>query len=306
VENYYQVLGVSENATQEEIKKAFKEKSKITHPDKGGSEEEFKKINNAYSTLSDQNKRNEYDMKQKNPFGGGNPNGFNPFDVFNDFFGQRQRPQRKVRDRIINLSIGVLDCLRETEKTVNYQIEKDCNSCNGSGGERVNCEHCGGSGHITQQVGNSFFSNIIQTPCNQCGGRGFKLKNLCYVCNGVGKQREFKTTKFQIPKDIQDGQFIKLYGQGDISQGQAGDLLIKFEMAPQDGFERINNDLVYNHFFTSIEDLNKSEIVVNSYNEKMSIKLPKTIDTSVPLRVKNKGISGGDLFIRMNLKFERT
>jgi len=122
----------------------------------------------------------------------------------------------------------------------------------------------------------------------------------------VGKEREFKTVTFQIPKDIQDGQFIKLYGQGDFSNGQNGDLLIRVEMEPQEGFERINNDLVYNHYFTSIEDLNKSEIIVNSYNEKMSIKLPKTIDTSSPLRVKGKGIDGGDLFIRTHLRYERS
>jgi molecular chaperone DnaJ len=303
VENYYQVLGVTENATKDEIKKAFKEKSKITHPDKGGSEEEFKKINNAYSILSDDEKKRQYDMQRQNPFG--NRAGFNPFDIFGDMFARQQRPQRKVKDRVITVKIGVLDCLRSQDKTINYQIDKDCHSCHGSGGERINCEHCGGSGVITQQVGNSFFSNIIQTQCGHCSGKGFKLKNLCYVCNGVGKEREFKTVTFQIPKDIQDGQFIKLYGQGDFSNGQNGDLLIRVEMEPQEGFERINNDLVYNHYFTSIEDLNKSEIIVNSYNEKMSIKLPKTIDTSSPLRVKGKGIDGGDLFIRTHLRYER-
>ena len=93
MENYYQVLGVTENATKDEIKKAFKEKSKITHPDKGGSEEEFKKINNAYSILSDDEKKRQYDMQRQNPFG--NRAGFNPFDIFGDMFARQQRPQRK-------------------------------------------------------------------------------------------------------------------------------------------------------------------------------------------------------------------
>ena len=179
MENYYEILGVSENATQDEIKKAFRNKSKVMHPDKGGNEEDFKKINEAYDTIGDQNKRAQYDQQKNNPFGGGF-GGDNPFDIFSQMFGNfGGQQQRKAPDKIVDLNIGVVDSFLGKQMDVNYTRKTSCNPCNGSGGDKETCNVCNGQGSITQRVGNSFFSNIVRTPCGKCQGRGYTFKNIC-------------------------------------------------------------------------------------------------------------------------------
>ena len=124
MENYYNVLGVSETATQEEIKKAFRQKSKEHHPDRGGNEEEFKKINEAYSAIGDEQKRAEYDNQRNNPFGmGGNPFGGDPFDIFANMFGGRQA-QRRAPDRVVDLKIGAVDSFLGKKIDVNFTRKK--------------------------------------------------------------------------------------------------------------------------------------------------------------------------------------
>ena len=158
MENYYDILGVSETATQEEIKKAFRTKSKELHPDRGGDEEQFKKVNEAYSTLSDEGKKQEYDMRRSNPFGGGG----DPFDIFSSFFGQKQQAQRGP-DRVMDLNIGAIDSFLGKKMTINYSRKKNCEPCGGQGGQRQTCGVCQGTGRITQSMGNSFFQNIFQS-----------------------------------------------------------------------------------------------------------------------------------------------
>ena len=156
MENYYDILGVSETATQEEIKKAFRTKSKELHPDRGGDEEQFKKVNEAYSTLSDDGKKQEYDMRRSNPFGGGG----DPFDIFANMFGQRQA--QRAPDRVIDLNVGAVDSFLGKKITINFSRKKNCEPCGGQGGQKQTCGTCQGTGRITQSMGNSFFQNIFQ------------------------------------------------------------------------------------------------------------------------------------------------
>ena len=219
MENFYEILGVSETSTQDEIKKAFRTKSKVMHPDKGGNEEDFKKINEAYDTLGDENKRAQYDQQRNNPFGGGNP-----FDIFNDMFGGFNRqPERRVPDKVIDLNIGVVDSFLGKEMDVNFMRKTACTPCGGTGGEKETCNVCNGQGMITQKIGNSFFSNIVRTPCGKCSGRGFTFKNICHSCHGDGRTNEMMNLKINLPKGITDGQYIKAKSYDDYSNGDPND-----------------------------------------------------------------------------------
>ncbi len=307
MENYYSVLGVSESATQDEIKKAFRQKSKEHHPDRGGNEEEFKKINEAYSAIGDEQKRAEYDNQRNNPFGnmGGNPFGGDPFDIFASMFGGGQT-QRRAPDKVLELKIGAVDSFLGKELVHNFFRKKVCGSCGGQGGERITCNGCGGSGVIMQRMGNAFFQNVIQTSCPHCNGRGYNFKNICNTCVGDGRVDEKMEIKMNIPVGISDGQMIKAGGMGDFSNGTYGDTIFKISIVEQDGFEKSNGDLVYNKFM-SLSEFNQEELVIPHPHGELKVKLPQTVDTSKPLKVGGKGYSNerGDFYIKLNVRHTR-
>lgn len=307
MENYYNVLGVSENATQDDIKKAFRNKSKEHHPDRGGNEEEFKKINEAYSTIGDEQKRAEYDNQRNNPFANmsGNPFGGDPFDMFSNMFGGRQS-QRRAPDRIVDLKIGSVDSFLGKKIDVNFIRKKNCDPCGGQGGERTTCNTCGGTGVIMQKIGNAFFQNIIQTSCGSCNGRGYTLKNVCNVCHGEGRQDENMSVTINIPVGLSDGQMIKAGGMGDFANGMFGDIIFKVEIVNQDGFEKSGGDLIYTKFM-SIDELNNDNIEIPHPHGAIKINLPDTVDTSVPLKVRGKGYQNerGDMYVKLHVKHKR-
>lgn len=305
MENYYDILGVSQTATQDEIKKAFRTKSKTMHPDKGGNEDDFKRINEAYDTLGNEEKRAQYDQRGNNPFGGFG--GGDPFDIFSQMFGGfNQQTNRKAPDKIVDLNVGVVDSFLGKQIDVNFSRKTACTPCNGTGGEKETCNVCKGQGSITQRVGNSFFSNIIKTPCGKCQGRGHTFKTMCQSCHGEGKQNEFMNLKINLPKGASDGQYIKAQNYGDFHNGMFGDVIFKINVIPQGGFEKSGGDLIYNYVLT-LDDLNKDNISIPYPTGELLIQLPKEIDTSKPLRVKNKGFEneGGDLYINLNFKHTR-
>jgi molecular chaperone DnaJ len=307
LENYYDVLGVSENATQEDIKKAFRQKSKEHHPDRGGNEEEFKRINEAYSSIGDEQKRAEYDNQRNNPFAGmgGNPFGGDPFDIFASMFGGGQA-QRRAPDKVLELKIGAIDSFLGKELHHNFTRKKSCGTCGGQGGERTTCNHCGGSGVIMQRMGNAFFQNVVQTSCPHCSGRGFNFKNLCNSCFGDGRVDEGMDLKMNIPVGISDGQMIRAGSMGDFANGTYGDVIFKVVITEQDGFEKSNGDLVYNKFM-SLSEFNQEELEIPHPHGELRVKLPKTIDTSKPLKVGGKGYTNerGDFYIKLNVKHTR-
>ena len=306
MENYYEILGVSENATQDEIKKAFREKSKVMHPDKGGNEEDFKKINEAYDTLGDPNKRQQYNNQKNNPFG--DMGGGNPFDMFNQMFngGFGGFQQRKAPDKIIDLNVGVVDSYLGKNLTHSFIRKTICNTCDGKGGERVTCGTCNGTGTLTQRVGNSFFSNIIRTTCVSCSGRGFNFKETCGTCHGEGRVDEQMSVNMNLPEGISEGQFIKAQGYGDFHNGMFGDVIFRINITQQDGFEKNNGDLIYNKFL-SLNDLNSEKITIPHPDGELSLNMPVDIDTSKPLRVRGKGFKNerGDLYVNLFVKHTR-
>jgi molecular chaperone DnaJ len=306
LETYYDILGVSKDASKDEIKKAFRDKSKLTHPDKGGNEEEFKRINEAYNTLSDENLKSRYDNDLNNPFNNFNSSG-DPFDIFNQFFSQGFNNQKRTApDKIVEINVGVIDAFLGKEIELKFDRRKKCEPCNGGGGEKDKCVVCGGSGQITTRVGNSFFSNVIRTSCNNCNGNGFVYKVRCNTCNGQTTTNEMITLKVKLPVGISENQFIKAQGYGDYSNGVYGNVVLKINIVEQNGFEKNGSDLIYNYTMT-IDEINKDSINIPYPSGEISLSLPKEIDTSKPLRVRGKGYinEGGDLYIKLNFKYTR-
>jgi molecular chaperone DnaJ len=307
-ENYYDILGITEDATQDDIKKAYRKLAKENHPDKGGDEELFKKISVAYDTIGDENKRKQYDIQRKNPFanmGGGM--GASMEDLFNSVFGQ-QRQQPRTHTTNINLELTPVESYLGRSKEITFQRKGMCEPCNGTGGDKDLCITCGGSGNIIQRMGNGMFIQMVNMTCNTCKGTGHIIKNACHVCHGTGDKNEIKTVDIKIPHGIDDGQFFRLQGMGDFRNGVYGDLVVRIFMKPDQNFEKYINNLVYNKYFT-IEDLKENSFEIPHPGGNIKIGFPKNIDTSKPLRVKGKGyvIDGvrGDLLINQYLKYTR-
>ena len=303
MENYYETIGVAENATQEEIKKAYKKKAILHHPDKGGDEEMFKKISVAFDTIGDENKRSQYDNQRRNPFANMGGGGFNPFEeMFNQSFNTQRRT---VPDTIVEVKIGTLESFNSKDKTITYTRKHKCNDCNGNGGERITCNICNGEGFTIQRMGTGIFVQVVRQACNGCKGNGFHYKNTCGTCNGETTKNVIETLSIKIPHGIDNGQFLKLQEKGDFNGGMYGNLILKVNIQPENGFEKSGNDLVYNAYF-NLEDLSKPSFTIPYPKGNISIKLPTDFDTSKPLRIKSKGFfDSGDLFIKLYVKFTR-
>lgn len=303
MEDYYQILGVNQNATQDEIKKSYRKLAVEHHPDKGGDENKFKKISEAYDTLGDETKRSQYDNQQRNPFAGMGGGGFNPFE---DMFSQmRSQRKRAVPDKIVEIIVGAVESYNGSEKNITYSRKHNCAGCNGTGGEKINCSSCGGNGFITQQIGTGLFTQIIRQNCNYCEGRGFSYKTTCGTCHGSTTTSSTETISIKLPNGIDEGQFIRIQGKGDFKDGMYGNLVVKVKIVPENNFEKSMNDLIYNAYF-DLESLKLENITVPHPLGDISIKLPSEFDTSKPLRVKSKGYGGiGDLYIKLFVKFKR-
>ena len=301
-DNYYEVLGVSETATQEEIKSAYRRLAKENHPDTGGNEDKFKKISVAYDVLGDDKKRKEYDHQKNNPFGS--------FDGMGDMFSQMfnmNRKQQKVHTTTISINLGVLDSFKAEKKTISYQRKNKCEPCNGMGGDKNICNQCSGNGVVTRQVGNGMFVQIVQMQCNMCSGTGYIMIKPCYLCGGSSTKQEVKTVEVKFPHGIDNGHHVRLQGMGDFTNGVFGDLIIRVNLIAQNNFDRVGNHLIYNSYM-NIEDFMKENVKVPHPDGEISLKLPKNIDTSKPLRVKTKGFrldTNGDLIVNQFLKFEK-
>lgn len=305
MEDFYQILGVNQNATQDEIKKAYRKLAVEHHPDKGGDENKFKKISEAYDTIGDENKRSQYDNQKRNPFAnmGGGGAGFNPFEeMFNQMHTQRKRA---VPDKIIEVVVNAVESFLGGEKNITYERNHNCGGCNGTGGEKITCSTCNGQGVITQQIGTGLFTQIIRTHCGSCGGRGFTYKTTCGTCHGTTTTSSKETISIKLPHGIDEGQFLRVQGKGDFRDGMYGNLVIKVNIIPENNFEKSMEDLIYNAYF-DLNTIKLGSVKVPHPLGDISIKLPEEFDTSKPLRVKGKGYHGrGDLYIKLFVKFKR-
>jgi molecular chaperone DnaJ len=306
MKDYYNILGVNKNSSPDEIKKAYRKLSKQFHPDvnpEGG--DKFKEIAEAYDILSDPVKKQQYD--NPNPFGG--TNGFSGFDDFFDLFNRgQQRRAPKAPDKILNVEVTSLESFKGVEKEISYRAKEMCNTCVGQGGDKKVCSVCSGRGSIQQRVGTAMFSQIIETPCNSCNGSGYQIHNPCHSCNGHGTKDKIESIKVNIPKSVDDGDFLRVPSKGDFysNMGVVGDLIIKVIMKPIDGFEKNGYNLIYNTILSPLDLIIKRDLDIPHPDGAIKILLPENIGTDKPLRLKGKGytINGqiGDMYLKISIK----
>ena len=256
MKDYYSILGVNENATEEEISKAFKKLSLQWHPDrwvkgtaeeKKAAEEKFKEIAEAKEVLTNAQKRQQYDMERNGSFPG--MGGFNPFD----FIRQHQRNVIiKGDDVYITIDLTFKEAYEGTTKDIKYKKNVKCHHCNGTGsedGKKENCPYCNGTGMITetQQRGNMFFQNMH--PCQHCHGTGKMIKNPCKHCNGTGFENIDCYEKLAIPSGVFTGARMNLKEKGSspIENGINGDLLIDFNVSINPYYERPDETTLVHH-----------------------------------------------------------
>jgi molecular chaperone DnaJ len=310
MKDYYKILEVEEKASADDIKKSYRALSKKYHPDVNPEgAEQFKEIAEAYDTLSDAEKRGKYDQTKNNPFaGGGGGSSFQ--DIFNQMFGggaqqSRQRPMRKsAPDKIVRVQVSPVESYKGVQKTIRYVKDNHCDSCNGKGGDQQTCGTCRGQGFQVKVFGTGFMTQQIRQTCSTCAGRGYTLIHKCYVCSGNGIKSVANEINVTLPKGVDDGQYLKVANSGDFRNGEYGDLILQIQMVPKDGYEKINNDLIYN-LYLNLEEVQKDKFIIPHPDGDLQMDAPKSFDTSKPLRLKNKGFNGGDMYVKLNVKFER-
>ncbi|MEA2844139.1 MAG: molecular chaperone DnaJ [Actinomycetota bacterium] len=325
--DYYKDLGVSQTATEAEIKRAYRKLAKTYHPDTNpGSDERFKQVSAAYDVLSDAEKRSAYDeVRRLGPvtggfrgtgFGGnggaggaGGPGGFTfSTDDLGDLFGNlfnrgrgggagpgaagRSTAGQRGDDLEAELHMPFADAVGGVTTTINLTSEATCSTCHGSGAargtNRVVCPRCGGWGVLDDNQGLFSFSR----PCPQCSGRGMVVETPCPTCHGSGAEVRPRQVKVRIPAGVDDGQRIKLKGKGGPGRGggPAGDLFITVRVSPHKMFTRRNRDLLLTVPVTFSEAVLGAEVTVPTLDGSVVLKMPPGTKSGRVFRVRGRGI----------------
>lgn len=340
--DYYEILGIPRGASKDDIKKAFRGLAHKYHPDKkGGDEKKFKEINEAYTILSDDKKRSEYDtygrvFSEGAPSGAGPQGGFGGFDfsqfnggegfgqefqfnnfdlgdIFGEFFGGGASGRQAARghDISINLEISFFESVFGTERKIYLTKGSVCDVCNGSGGkpgaEEVTCTVCNGKGKV-REARRSFIGSFTSTKtCAECHGRGKIPKERCLSCKGTGVIRSEKEITVNVPSGIEDGEVVRLSGAGEaISGGTPGDLYIKISVKKHPLFWKEGQNLVTELTIKLSTALLGGEYTLETLDGNISVKIPKGVSFGEVLRIRGKGVpfskgKRGDLMIKIKI-----
>jgi molecular chaperone DnaJ len=335
--DYYEVLGVGKDASQEEIKKAYRKLAMEYHPDKNpgdkSSEEKFKELGEAYEVLSDVEKRKIYNQfghaGVSGQFAGAHPGGgfggfgsFDPFEIFERAFGgesifdglfgsgRRNRTgsgAERGSDLRYSLNLTLEEAAKGVKKKINLTKRHTCSSCNGSGAtdpsKRMACTHCGGRGQIRTSQG--FFS--IARTCEQCGGTGTIIKDPCKHCGGSGTERIKKMISLSIPAGVDTGSQLKITGEGEAGPrgGPTGNLYVVIEVDQHQIFDRHGDDLLCEVPVTFPVAALGGSVEVPTLDGKVSLKIPSGTQSGKLFRLRGKGIPNlhgyghGDLHVRV-------
>lgn len=330
--DYYKILGVEKNASQDEIKKAFRKLAHQHHPDKGGDEKKFKEASEAYQILSDEKKRAEYDTYGSagggHGFGGGQ-GGFSGFqggfggqggfegvdlnDIFGDFFGGGRREQvRRGRDIAVDLEISFSEAVFGVEHKVRITKTSACYTCHGSGAKpntkTKECSHCKGKGRTQETVRTILGTFAQERECSSCYGSGKIPEEKCAECKGAGVVRKEEQITIRVPAGIQHGEQIRLTGAGEaIQNGKAGDLYVRIHVMSHKLFKRDGYNLVMNLNVKLTDAILGAEYPLQTLDGDIKLKIPKGVSSGEILRVRDKGVPidskrRGDLLIKLEVK----
>ncbi len=291
--DYYQVLGLSTGASSGEIKSAYRKLALKHHPDKNPknpkeSEEKFKEISEAYSVLSDPEKRSVYDQYGHNPrqsFGFGN---VDPESIFSMFFGGERRSQRGSDIRI-QLALSLEDVAKGPQKDVQFNRKKQCSSCSGMGGDGSTCNTCHGYGQVQQSQG----MWQVTTTCPRCQGAKIQVTNKCTVCKGEGYLNEPKNIKIDIPVGVSQGSVLRIKGEGEINaqSKNRGSLLCHIQVLPHKIFERDKSNIICEKKITFTQACCGAKIVVPTLlSGKTEMNIPAGTQSGQVFKLAGRGL----------------
>lgn len=333
--DYYEVLGVSKSATDEEIKRSFRKLAKQYHPDvnkEPGAEEKFKEIGEAYAILSDPQKRAQYDQFGHQAFtngaGGAGFSGFNVNDIdlgsiFEDLFGggfgfggfgggsrrSSNRPQ-KGEDSLIRIKLTFEEAVFGCKKSINLELNEECDKCSGKGGfHEQTCSTCGGRGRVISQQNSLFGTFQTQTTCLDCRGNGKSFKETCDECRGTGHVRSKKEIVITVPEGIDDGMQQRISGKGSAGYngGPNGDIYIEYSVGAHDIFERDEEDIYLEVPLTITEAVLGTKKEIPTLDGVVKLEVKAGTQNLDKVKLKGKGIkrvnssSKGDMYVVFNV-----
>lgn len=335
--DYYEVLGVEKNASQDEIKSAFRKLAKKYHPDvskEPDAEAKFKEAQEAYSVLSDEQKRKQYDQFGHAAFdgtGGAGAGGFGGFggfdfgdgdfgDIFENIFGgfggfgssrgNSKRPQ-KGNDSLLHMTLSFEEAVFGTDKELDLEVMDACEDCDGKGGHgEQTCDKCHGSGTITQEQRTMFGTFLTKTTCPQCDGKGKTFQKTCTTCRGQGKIRRKKTVEVHVPAGVDNGNRLRMSGLGAVGYngGPNGDLYIEFQIKEHDFYERDGNDIYLEVPITIAEAALGTKKEIPTLYGAVFLTVPAGSASGDKHRIRGKGIDNknerrkGDMYVVLRVE----
>lgn len=336
--DYYEVLGLSKGASDDEIKKAYRKLSKKYHPDinkEADADEKFKEVSEAYEVLSDAQKRAAYDQyghAGTDPSYGGGAGGFGGFggggfsgggfggfeDIFDSFFGGSGRSAdptapRQGADLQYTIKLKFEEAIFGIEKEIKYNREDICTTCHGNGAkpgtQPETCSKCHGSGSINVERQTPLGRVMSRQTCDVCHGTGKEIKEPCPTCHGSGHEKKMHTVKVNVPAGVEDGQQMRLSNQGEagINGGPYGDLYVVFNVQDSNLFDRDGSEIYYNLPLSFVQAALGDEVKVPTVHGDVKLKIPAGTQTDTNFRLRGKGAprlrggSNGDQHVKVKL-----
>ena len=348
--DYYEVLGVSKGASDDEIKKSYRKMAMKYHPDKNpgdkAAEEKFKEAAEAYSVLTDSQKRQMYDQfghagLKNSGFGGSSGFGsggfgFDPFDIFREVFGggggfggfedmfggggtRRSRGgPRSGSDLKIRLALTLEDINKGVTKKLKIKRMNTCETCSGTGAKpgtsRITCPVCHGSGEIREMTRSLFGQMVNVRPCSNCHGEGSVAEQRCSSCGGDGRVRGTREVSVQVPAGVSNGNYMTMNSEGNVGsrKGPRGDLIVIFDEREHDIFIRNEDNIFVNLHISTAEAVLGTDVEIPTLNGRVKLTIPSGTQSGKMLRLKQKGIphlhhhGRGDQIVRVRVDIPKT